>query len=79
MRFITTDTMFFKQGTAKAHVIHDQRYKKYYIPRSKVTILETIEPVNEYDIAHHVIEIPDWIIRNNQIPVFDLCELALDR
>lgn len=81
MRFITRDTMFFNKeaGTAKAHVVHDSYNRTYYIPRSKVRVIETIEPANEFDIERYIVEIPDWIIRNNFIPVFDMCELVLDR
>ena len=77
MRFVTTDTMFFKQGTEKAFAVHDQYGKVHYIPKSQVKVIETIEPATEYEIAHHIIEIPDWLCR--RLPIFNLDELALDR
>ena len=78
MRFITTDSTFFKQGTAKAYVVYDGRHH-YYIPKSQVKVIETIPPASEYDIEHHVLEISDWILRKNNIPIFRLCELELVR
>lgn len=79
MRFVTTGSMFFKQGTEKAHAVHGAYGRTYYIPRKLVKVIETIPAENEYDIEHHVVEIPDWIIRKNSIPVFNLDELVLDR
>ena len=79
MRFITTDSMFFKTGTAKAYVVSDERSTHYYIPKSQVKIIETIEPESEFGIERHIIEIPDWLIRKNGIPVFKLTELELYR
>ena len=77
MRFTTTDTMFFKQGTDKAYAVHDQYGKVYYIPKSQVQIVETIAPETEYGVEHHIVEIPDWLCK--RLPIFSLTELALDR
>lgn len=77
MRFRTTDTMFFKQGTEKAYAVHDGLGKTHYIPKSQVTLVETIPPTNEYDIEHHIVEIPDWLCR--RLPIFSLQEIVLDR
>lgn len=79
MTFRTTDSMFFKQGTEKAHAVHDSKGRTYYIPRKLVKIVEEIEPQSEYDIPHFIVDIPDWIVRKNGLPIFEISELALER
>ena len=68
-----------RQGSEKALAVHDHRNKTYYIPRSKITVTEEIEPTDAYDVKHIIIEVPDWLIRKNNIPVFNITELHLVR
>ena len=68
-----------RQGTEKALAVHDHCNKVYYIPRSQIKVVEEIEPANEYDVKHLIIEVPDWLIRKNSIPTFNITELFLVR
>ena len=78
MTFQTIESAM-RQGTEKALAVHDHHNRVYYIPRSKITVIEEIEPTNAYDVKHLIIEVPDWIIRKNNIPVFNITELFLVR
>ena len=68
-----------RQGTEKALAVHDHRNRTYYIPRSQIKVVEEIEPTNEYDVKHIIFEVPDWLIRKNNIPAFNITELFLVR
>lgn len=68
-----------RQGSEKALAIHDHYNKTYFIPRSQIKVIEEIEPVNEFDVKHIIIEVPDWILHKNNVPVFNITELHLVR
>ncbi len=68
-----------RQGSEKALAIHDHLNRTYYIPRSQIKVVEEIEPANGFDAKHIIIEVPDWLIRKNNIPVFNITELHLGR
>lgn len=78
MKFETVGSVFFKQGTKKAYAVHDERYT-YYIPKSQVKVIKKIPAESEYDIDTYIIEIPDWLVNKNGLPIFKLAELALVR
>ncbi len=79
MRFRVIESTFNMQGTAKAFAVSDSHKRTYFIPRSQIKIVERIEAENEFDMAHLIIDVPNWIIRNNQIPIFNLTEMFLER
>ena len=79
MRFIVIESTYNNQGTAKAFSVSDQYNRTYWIPRSQVKIVERTEPRTKFDSVHLTIEVPDWIIRKNGIPVFNVTEMVLDR
>ena len=79
MRFTVIESTYLNQGSAKAFAVHDAHNRTYYIPRSQVSIIDKQEPQTEYDVAHLLIEVKDWVIRKNNIPVFNITEMHLDR
>ena len=79
MKFIVQESTYIKQGTEKAFAVHDQYNKTYYIPRSQVAVVDTIRPQTKYDMTKLIIEVPNWIIKRNNIPVFNITEMTLDR
>lgn len=79
MKFSVLESTYYNQGTEKAFACTDDRLHRYYIPRSQVKIIERIEPEDKYGTIKLIIDVPDWIIRNNLIPVFRITELDLIR
>lgn len=79
MKFRVIKSTYEMQGTEKAFACHDSHGHTYYVPRSKVKIIEEIAPKNVYDVTTLIIEIPAWIISRNDLPIFDLDELFLER
>lgn len=79
MKFTIIESTYNKQGTEKAFACSDQYSNTYWIPRSQVKVIEKIEPETEYDMPRLVIDVPDWIIRRNNIPVFTITEMDLVR
>ena len=80
MLFLTDKDIFEKQGTNNAFLIHDIHGLTYWIPRSQVTIKE--EKQSDNPLIKNItllIDIPDWIIKKNFIPVFNSEELTLYR
>ncbi len=79
MRFWVSESTYNMQGSDKAFACHDSHKRTYYIPRSQVKVLEREEVQTAYDTVHILIEVPDWIVRKNRLPVFDFAEMDLDR
>lgn len=79
MKFYVIEDTYTKQGTDKAFCDCDEHGRYYWFPRSQVKVLERIEPQSKYDVAHLHVEIPDWLIRKNLVPVFRLTALVIDR
>ena len=79
MKFRVMENTYKTYGTAKAFAVSDQYNRYYYIPRSQVKVIEVIEPQSKFDMTQLIIEVPDWIIRKNGIPVFTLTEMDLER
>lgn len=67
-----------RNGTEKAFMDEDQYHNHYFIPRSLIKIKERIPGQFECDTVL-LVEIPDWIIRKNCIPIFTLTDLHLVR
>ena len=67
----------YNRGTAKAFVVTDGYNKSYYIPRSQTEVLD--EYVQDGFAELLLIDIKDWVIRRNDIPVFNMTEMALIR
>lgn len=66
-------------GSAKALSVSDHNKRTYWIPRSQISVVETIEKENDYDTTKHIIEVKDWVINKNNIPIFKLTEMQLIR
>lgn len=80
MIFRVDKSQYERQGTSKAACIHDVYGARYWIPRSQVKVIDKEKSANP--LVQNVtltVEIADWIIRKNQIPVFKLEELQLIR
>lgn len=79
MKFNVIETTYKEQGNAKCFIDTDCYGKNYYIPRSQIKVVEREEAKSELGVAHLVIEVPNWIINKNNIPVFKLTALKLVR
>ena len=79
MRFKVYESTYNRHGTEKAFVCSDQYGHDYWIPRSQVKVVERIEPKSEYEVPELIIDVPNWIIHKNCIPIFTLTELWLVR
>ena len=80
MTFLVDEYQYNGQGTAKAFCVHDVYGSRYWIPRSKVKIIDKVQSADDLTKnATLTINIPNWIIKNNQIPIFNLDELQLVR
>lgn len=79
MKFWVMESAYEKQGSAKAFACHDSRNNVYYIPRSQVKVIEKTEPATEYDSVYMLIDVADWIVKKNRLPIFDITELQLER
>lgn len=74
MRFIISKSDY-NRGTDKSITVSNGRYINggtYYIPRSQITVIDQYE-------NRLLIDVKDWVINANQIPIFDLTEMQLDR
>lgn len=79
MLFKVIESTYRSQGTANAFAVTDSNGRTYYIPRSQVNIVERQDPESDYDVAHLTIDVKDWVINRNRIPVFKITELSLVR
>lgn len=79
MQFLVKEDILAKYGSAKAFCDSDKYGNTHWIPRSMIKIAERIEPNGAHDRATLVVDIPDWLIRKNGIPVFALTNLQLYR
>ena len=74
MRFIINRSTY-NAGSEKCIALTNDRYihqGTYYIPRSQITVLDECED----DL---LIDVKDWVIGANNIPIYDLTEMKLDR
>ena len=74
MKFIINRSAY-NAGTEKSIPVSNGRYlngKTYYITRSQVTVVDQHED-------KLLIDVKDWVINANQVPIFDLNEMQLDR
>ena len=79
MKFDVMEHIYNNNGTTKAFADYDSFGNFYYIPRSQIKIIDRIEPKTEFGATHLIIEVPDWIIHNNDIPVFQMTALNVIR
>ena len=79
MKFYVYEKTYNGQGSEKAFAVHDQFNRTYWIPRSQIKIEEKSEPINEFDEVVLTVEVADWIIRKNGLPIFKLTEMQLVR
>ena len=79
MTFKVIESVYTEYGTPKAFCVHDDYGQLYWIPRSQIKVIERIEKSNDLDVSGLVVEIPDWLIKKNSIPVFRLTEMTLIR
>ena len=79
MKFKVIESLYNEQGTRKAFCVHDDWGNLYWLPRSQIKVVEKLEKRDALDVTGLVIDIPGWIIRNKQIPIFRITELNLVR
>ena len=67
----------YNRGTKKAFSVTDSYNRTYYIPRTQTEVLDEYVQDGFHEVL--LIEVKDWVIHRNNIPVFNLTEMGLIR
>ena len=79
MTFTVEEHVYKAYGTEKAFCASDCYGHVYWFPRSLVKIIRREEHKKPLIGATLTVDIPDWIIHKNVVPIFKLTELRLVR
>lgn len=67
----------WRHGSEKAIYVTDRYDRGYWIPRKCITIIE--EQTNDTGNVNYIVNIADWVLHKNNVPIFDTNEMQLIR